>query len=128
MTKSELKTGMIVTTRDGMEYVVFRNAIYIYDNKNGTSNDILVNAQSHHWNDLKYYNEDLTYHGRYSLDDKFIKENEIVKVEIPDHPYSFMDLSFEKHKRKLIWKREIVKEVTMADVEEKFGCKVKIIG
>lgn len=26
-----------------------------------------------------------------------------------------------------IWKRSEVKEVTMAEVEEKFGCKVKIV-
>ena len=133
MTKRELKTGMIVTTQDGMEYVVFRNVEYTYENPfenlNGTTtDDVLVNAKMHSWSRLKYYNEDLTYNVSDGLTDRFAKGNEIVKVEIPYHPYAFMKIDDEKSKRKLLWKREIVKEVTIADVEEKFGCKVKIIG
>ena len=131
MTKSELKTGMIVTTQDGMEYVVFRNVQYLFENPfkshNGEIDDVLVNAQRNTWNRLEYYNEDLTYKSD-GLTDIFAKRNEIVKVEIPYHPYAFMNIDIEKHRRKLIWKREIVKEITMADVEEQFGCKVKIIG
>ena len=34
------------------------------------------------------------------------------------------DLPFEMD---ILWERSEVKEVTMAEVEEKFGCKVKIV-
>ena len=54
---------------------------------------------------------------------------DIVKVEVPYHPYDFLNLGHERDKRKLLWQEEPeIKEVTMSEVEEKFGCKVKIVG
>lgn len=126
MTKSELKTGMIVTTRNGCEYVVFRNTVQsLYSH----ATDIIVNAARETWNHLLYYNEDLTYHcdSTNMLDITFAKDNDIIKVECPYHPYGFMDLENAKAKRQVIWKRTEIKEITMEEIEEKFGCKVKII-
>ena len=89
---------------------------------------VKVNGDEKSWSKLIYYNEDLTYNNNdMYVSNIFAKENEIVKVEIPYHPYAFMDLNYERYMRKLLWKREEIKEVTMAEVEEKFGCKVKII-
>lgn len=42
-------------------------------------------------------------------------------------PLSLTNLSESLRTRRLLWERELeAKEVTMAEVEEKFGCKVKI--
>lgn len=116
MQKSDLKTGMIVTTRNGNEYVVFLDCQHLYD----SAKNVIVNRQFCCWNDLDLnYTENLTCKNFHSHD--------IVKVQIPRHVYSFMDADYEKTVRKTIWERQECKEVTMADVEKKFGCKVKII-
>ena len=65
---------------------------------------------------LKDYTEDL-------LDIVNDKENDAIKIlEIP--PYTIFKEIF---RSKVVWERHEVKEVTMAEVEKKFGCKVKII-
>lgn len=98
-TKSELKSDMVVQTKDGSNYVVRGKWLY------GTSSVI----------NIDHYQEDLTIRGMPWLD--------IVKI------YSglFFNKFLEEYSNDLIWQREEVKEVTMAEVEEKFGYKVKII-
>ena len=49
MKKSELKTGMMIVTRDGDRWMVFKDV----DN----SEDVLITYDG--WNDLKMYDEDL---------------------------------------------------------------------
>ena len=116
MKLSDLKTGMIVTLRNGDEYVVFRDFSDLYTE----ATSIICNGKS--WNNLCYYSD-----GMKCSSGCLGNMQDIVKVEIPYHPYSFFDLTREKHRRKLVWKEESVKEVTMAEIEEKFGCKVKIV-
>ena len=124
MTKADLKTGMIVTTKDGDKYMVFLNAV-----ANSTKEtDILVNLRFKGcWNRLCYYNEDLTYGNNLACNDRtdfeWHRKHDIVKVSLPDSYARFIHDIEEK----VIWQREEVKEVTMAEVEEKFGCKVKIV-
>lgn len=121
MTKSDLKTGMIAKTRDGSEHTVFIDTIPImcnYCDKIETS--FIVNRSKNIWDSLNNYNNDLTHIEFEDLD--------IVEIYIPLHPYSFQDVEFQREKRRLIWKREEdIKEVTMKDIENKFGCKVKIV-
>lgn len=82
--------------------------------------DVIVNGQKGLWNNLSdNFNEDLTNKKDFCFD--------IVKVEIPYHPYCFMEMNHEKGRRKTIWEEKQCKEVTMAEVEQKFGCKVKIV-
>ena len=116
MKLSDLKTGMIVTLRNGEEYVVFRNFADLFSQ----ATSIICNGKK--WNNLCYYSDDLKCNSAL-----LGTGQDIVKVEIPYHPYSFFNLEHEREKRKLLWKEEAVKEVTMAEIEEKFGCKVKII-
>ena len=116
MKLSDLKTGMIVTLRNGDEYVVFRDFSDLYTE----ATSIICNGKS--WTNLCYYSD-----GMKCSSGCLGNMHDIVKVEIPYHPYSFFDLTREKHRRKLVWKEESVKEVTMAEIEEKFGCKVKIV-
>lgn len=123
MQLSDLKTGMIVTTRDGREWCVLKdfectyegakekNAILCYSNMGGRS-----------WTSLSNHSE--------MKNNGFMGDSlDIVKVEVPYHPHGFLDLEYERDKRKLLWQEEPeIKEVTMSEVEEKFGCKVKIVG
>ena len=110
MTKSELQTGMIVKLRNGNCFLVLLN---YKGNK-----DILAGMDrccdiTDVWINLDSYQEDLT-HG-------IIEKYDIMEI-YNTRPFAVNML----HQR--IWKREDeVKEVTMQEVEEKFGCKVKII-
>ena len=124
MKLSDLKTGMIVTWRNGVECVVM---IDCECNTSIFGSALVVNAVGCHWMPLSDYGEDMKIKSGYEdeLDDA--SELDIVKVEVPCHPYSFFNLEYEKEKRKLLWKEETVKELTMAEIEEKFGCKVKIV-
>ena len=116
MKKSDLKTGMIATRRDGMEFVVFVDAINKRINDSGT---VFVNASKYMWHKAENFNNDLTHSTN--------KYWDIVKVELASHPYNYMDLNYEENKRQLLWEREEVKEMTMKELEEHFGCKVKIV-
>ena len=76
MTKSELKTGYIVTLRNGSEYIVMLDSVSdLY------KCDIIVNSKLNVWDVLSVYNEDLT--------NKEFKALDIIKVEIPYHPACF---------------------------------------
>lgn len=121
MKKSELKTGMIVETREGKEYVVFIDVCktrYVSENYNG-NDSVLVNNNI--WLSLDDYEDNMLHSGKNNSFD-------IIKVYIPNHPYSFIDTSYEKSQRNLIWKRiEEAKEMTMEELEKHFGCKIKIV-
>ena len=115
MKLSDLKTGMIVTLRNGDEYVVFTDFSELYTE----ATSIICNGKS--WINLCYYSD-----GMKCSSGCLGNMHDIVKVEIPYHPYSIQKPSYEKDKRKILYDG-IVKEVTMAEIEEKFGCKVKIV-
>ena len=126
MKKSDLKTGMIIETRDGNEYVVFINTCQpgfcsdCYRDENGDI-ALIVNQENYLWTSLNNYDEGLCKNDNN-------KYGDIVKIYIPSHPYAFMDITYEKSDRKLIWEREPqIKEMTMEDLEKHFGCKIKIV-
>lgn len=110
MTLNDLKTGMIVKTRDGDSHIVMRNYLGRSDILAGLSDS---NNISKKWNHLYTYNEDMT-HQTYS-------EMDIMEV-YDSQPFSIGNIRY------LIWERKEHKEVTMQELEEKFGCKVKIVG
>ena len=111
---------MIVTTRNNIEFVVFLSSHSQYNQSANT--DVLVNEERKCWFSLNgSISEDLNGVGFYEND------YDIMKVELPYHPYCFQNLNYERNARKLLWERKEIKEVTMAEVEEKFGCKVKIV-
>lgn len=127
MVKSELRTGMIVENSGGWLGIVFKGMFkdpergYIAWIRNGQGCAIEM------FRNLQDVKEDLTYVG-YGGDKK------IVKVYSSGYksrggcmiPLFLTNLSESLQTRRLLWEREPVKEVTMAEVEEKFGCKVKI--
>lgn len=115
MTKADLKTGYLVTTRNGKQYVVYLGAETSY-----FSGDCIVDGNKEaNWLKLDNYNEDLTF--------KSGKHHDIMKVEKQYHPYDLLTINYCEKDRKLLWEREEVKEMTMSEIEKLVGCKVKII-
>lgn len=110
MTLNDLKTGMIVKTRDGDSHIVMRDFVDAGDILAGISdNDNITNS----YIKLSEYKQDM-------------KNNLLTDFDIMSVYTSYlhcMDIQ-----KKLIWEREEYKEVTMKEIEEKFGCKVKIVG
>lgn len=124
MKKSDLKTGMIVKTRDDAEFIVYVDVVDIC-NTEYNFRSVIVNAKNYEWLPLEYYDENLIY----KMEDR--PYFDIIEIYAPSHPYGFMDIEYKKDERKLLWKREDnnieIKEITMMDIEDKFGCKVKIV-
>lgn len=100
MKKSDLKTGMRVTTRDERQYIILLDAEQAYSG----DRDIMVDPEdnSHNWNLLLYYTEDLLCKTR--KDSEF----DIMRVEIPKHPY---DIFYDYSGFKLLWERIEEEEV-----------------
>ena len=110
MTKSELKTGHVVTYRNGWKRTVLLNT----DN---THKDYVSDGRL--WGELDAFNEDLT--------NTFTKHYDIIKVErghdctqILQDPETRTDLE-------TIWEREQVKQMTVAEIEAILGYKIEIV-
>lgn len=119
MTKSELKTGMIVTRRDGKKLTVYRNCACCFDHS--IHNDVFVDASDETWHPMEYYSEDLVNIKGYS-------EYDIVKVELVWHPYDYNKYPFDAERVKVLWERTYPKKkMTVAEIESILGYKVEII-
>ena len=117
MTKSELKTGMIVTRRDGKKLTVYRNCVCLACySKN---NDVIVDALNDNWDLLDYYTEDLTHKDFHKFD--------IIKVELVCHPYDYNKHTSYAKISKTLWERNDTKKLTIAEIESILGYNVEII-
>ena len=121
MTKSDLKTGMIVKTRCGNYYRVFldsiTNASYC-----GNIKDRLVQIEPNYgasWIDLDFVDDDLIYNSSLNSDYTIV---EVLVSQISCDLVKNHSLD-----AKVIWKREEVREMTMTELEEVLGYKVKIV-
>jgi len=112
MTKADLRTGMRVTNKMGKKFIVILNCQQGYNDVK----DFLVNANDTSWHGLSYFDDDLT--ATYPCDN-------IVKVEIPSHPYDLFNIDSVKYTT--IWERKPPKEMTLAEIEKELGYPVKII-
>lgn len=117
-TKSDLKNRMIVELRNGDKYLVVDNRLlgesgylFLTDTQNVSSGEYNENLI---FVGTKYYPD---YPTDYSHFDIMKVYREVNKRYFEDDP----DCLF------LLWERKPIKEVTMAEVEAKFGCRVKII-
>ena len=111
MTKKDLRTGHIVTLRNGIKYMVMRQA------QTDTSNhDILAKEAGFMF--LHNFTE--------SLESKNGKVLDIVKVECA---IGFVDLlvPIGSVEYETIWEREEPKQMTVAEIEAILGYKVEII-
>lgn len=111
MTKKDLRTGHIVTLRNGGQFMVFKN----YHSQYNEPVDCIVSFHGT-WTELKNYEEDLKNHCFHDLD--------IVKVSLISHPHNtFCD----NRQLTTIWDREEPKQMTVAEIEAILGYKVEII-
>lgn len=115
MRKGDLLTSDVVLSSKGSYGVVLRGTpkgdlVKWFKNKDG---EVI-----HKYRSFDMMNEDLTF--RYDG-----KDNRIIKVfRVTDqHDMTTLNAIQDKY---LIWE-EKVKEVTMAELEEKYGCKVKVV-
>lgn len=112
-TKDNLKTGMRVVARNGNEYVVMKD----YETVNYGVGAIL-GVSGIGFKSLKNYNHDLT-HATLGED------NDIMKVLKP--LYDNDVLSNNEDDFEVIWEREEAVELTVAQISEKLGYKVKVV-
>lgn len=109
MTLNDLKTGMIVKIRNGNSYIVMRDFIDEGDVLAGLSDsDNITNT----WTSLSDYNKDMKHNQLPGIDIMSVYTSYLYGIDTP---------------KKLLWKREEYKEVTMREIEEMFECKVKIV-
>lgn len=125
ITLHDLTTGMIVTTRNGEEWTVFRNysCTMKHTAEKSTDGVLVSNNDKDAWIPFSEYKGDMTI----KSEDGSTSDFDIIQVEIPSHPCSMLSHNYLRNDRKLFWERELVKEVTMEEVEAMFGCKVKFI-
>lgn len=108
-TKSDLKNRMVVETRCHLFYMVIDNWLV------GVSDSL----------DLRCYSDKLFhYYDKYDIIKVYDAVNRFDGF-IPIH--IIPNVVGTKSIMTLLWERSEVKEVTMSEVEEKFGCKIKII-
>ena len=110
MKLDELKTGMIVTVRTGDSYIVMRDFLGDISILTGISDNKTISRK---WIKMSGYTQDLTCTKAPILDIMSVYSSDPCEIDIP---------------RGLLWERKECKEVTMKEIEEKFGCKVKIVG
>lgn len=119
MNKSDLKTGMIVVTRNGDEFMVMLNVEYC---NSVLAPNVIVSKSG--WMPLCKYSDDLKLH----IDDE--SELDIVAIYSPSRAASLYrkDLSDDFYWT-CIWKREEPPvEMTVAEIEKKLGIKnLKIV-
>lgn len=109
MTLDDLKTGMIVKTRNDNYYIIMRDFIDYGDILAGLScNNVIANT----WTSLSSYNQDMTHPTLPNIDIMSVYASSAYSTDTPT---------------KLLWERKEYKEVTMKEIEEKFGCKIKIV-
>lgn len=110
-TKADLKNGDVILRRNGeVEIVILETGTCV--GKDG-------------WMKVSTINEDLT-HGVGLFDDN---EWDIVAVRRPTEPYECTLKAFEFEYGELIYDRErdTVKEMTIGEIEEQLGYKIKVI-
>lgn len=115
MTKSNLRTGMIVTHRNGDRRIVYNNICVqsVYDGES-----ILMNSTGV-WCNLSNYHKDLTH--------KDFSELDIVKVAVIPRVVD-MHNPFDVTYTQTIWERpEPTKKITISEIEKILGYKVEII-
>ena len=114
-TKEDLRTGMKIVYRNGNKSIIMLNSESDYD---------MISIGRGTYNSLNYYNDNLI-NVRMGSDSSL----DIVEVYACSCEISNMFTNFDKIQWKLIWEREEPKvlELTMSEVNQKFGCTCKII-
>lgn len=116
MKKQDLNNGDIVLDRNGDKYIVLKNSKYY-----GGKTDIIVDLRNTQFLVLKEYNNDLTFcNGETEYDIMAVCSNNYVGDNIRDHIIN-------NEEEKWTWKRQEVKEMTLAEISEALGYEVKVV-
>jgi hypothetical protein len=112
MTLNDLKTGMHVVTRDGIEYMVLKDTTY--------NKDILVavheDEYSGCWRELDDYNNNMT--------NKDHHDDDIIKVYAPIYEYTTLEYKFDCLHEELANMFFAEETMTKAEAEAKFGIRI----
>lgn len=118
MTKSDLRTGMVVKNAKNRVGIVLKDTAAVDGIKwflNGNK-DVMIN----YWEELDSYKEDLT---NYSLNGSNIVA---IYQTCNFNDYTTIKVYDEEN---LIWEREYEPvDITIKEIEEKLGYKIKIVG
>lgn len=136
MTKKDIRRGDLVLLRDGRICVVLKDAddpnkgLTLYGKLNSPftfflepNPKISIGKVIH----LYHYYDDLTTSKDYDI--MAVRKTSDIDLKF-SVPFIFNLIFYSSKEPNRIfwdWQREEVKEITMAEVEEKFGCKVKIV-
>ena len=112
MKKSDLRTGMIVTLRNGNKKQVYIDVV----TNNLQNGNVITDGST--WSDLYHYNEDLTYKG--------LRELDIVKVAYVGF-VTGLHAGVESPVGNTIWERKEAKQMTVSEIEAILGYKVEIV-
>lgn len=118
MTLNDLKTGMIVTWRNGRKATVLRDTI-CFKSPITKSTNFLVACSGDSWTTLTNYNDDFK--------NKFVPGYDIVKVEVPDHPFDCFDYERNDSHSEVVWEENPVVKMTVSEIEKKLGYKIEIV-
>lgn len=141
MTKKDIASGDLVLLRDGRVCIVLKDlddptmGLTLYGNVNSPFSYFLLESSPKVIGKVIHlcdYDDDLTSDGLFSNDNYDImavrKTSDFgLKFSVPFIFNLILYSCKEPDRIFWDWQREEVKEVTMAEVEEKFGCKVKIV-
>lgn len=123
MKKSELKTGMLVTLRNGDVGMVFRDIHTAYTISTNKAKDIIICTKKDgefSWENLDVYNDDML-----ARDDEF-NWLDIVKVETIYHPFDIAKTLEEKQIVCPIFTRE-KRKMTVEEIENILGYEIEIV-
>ena len=120
-TKDDLKTGMIVTFRNGTRCLVMRDISYpLRVNADGCTNFFIGLDDSETWTYFDNYGDDLT--------NIFSKTFDIVKVERVEYPIDILHREkWERHEAIVVWERIEPKKMTLAEIEKELGYPVEVV-
>lgn len=121
MTKADLRTGMIVTLRNGDEYMVYRNTVSTWTNEHQFGVDCIVEiTNKHEWQDLSNEFTD-------RLTSTHNRKWDIIKIEEASHPFAFISPDYERDKRRVLWKRDTVRKYTFNQLKEILGHDFELV-
>lgn len=114
MTLDDLKTGMIVTTRNGLRYMVLTN----YHDELET-NTKFIGVRKNGWITSNGFTANLKYPNDSSFD--------IVKVEVSGLRSRLLNFEDIDANFETIWEEKSVVKCTLAEIESRLGYKVEIV-
>lgn len=112
MTLNDLKTGMHVVARDGIEYMVLKDTVY--------NKDILIAVHEDEcggsWREFEDYNNNMT--------NKNHRDDDIIKVYAPIYQYTILDYKFDCLHEGIADMIFAEETMTKEEAEQKFGIRI----